>query len=378
MLTQNEQIFKLIKDSKNILITFTNDWNGDAIASALAMQLFLKKINKQSDIIADKLQQKSTYNFLPTFNNINLYSEALNNFIISVDISNIKIKNIKYKIENNFLKFIISPEKGALKKEDIVFESDKNKYDLIITLDSPDLESLGKIYEYNNNFFYQTPLINISNKTSNEGFGQINKIDISSVSTTEILFNLFNKLSKDLINDDIATCLMAGIIFKTENFKTQNITPQLLSSSSQLISIGARREEIVNKIYRSRSFNTLKLWGRALAKLSSELDNKLIWTTITENDFIKTNTNKESLNDIINELIINIPNAEIIILLYESEQETSVIIYSPKNINANEIVKQWNPRGTKYSALINLKKQITEAEEEIIPYLKNKLINLKL
>ena len=43
MLTQNEQIFKLVKDSKNILITFTNDWNGDAVASALAMHLFLKK-----------------------------------------------------------------------------------------------------------------------------------------------------------------------------------------------------------------------------------------------------------------------------------------------------------------------------------------------
>jgi len=377
MLTQDEQIFKLVKDSKNILITFTNDWNGDAVASALAMHLFLKKINKQSDIIADKPQQKSIYSFLPTFDNIIFYSQSLNNFIISVDIDNIKIKKIKYKIENNFLKFIISPEKGILKKENIIFESDKNKYDLIITLDSPDLESLGKIYEYNNNFFYQTPIINISNRTSNEGFGQINKIDISSVSTTEILFNLFN-LSKNLINEDIATCLMAGIIFKTENFKTQNITPQLLSFSSQLISIGARREEIVNKIYRSRPFNTLKLWGRALAKLSSELDNKLIWTTITENDFIKTNTNKENLNDIINELIINVPNVEIIILLYESEQKTSGIIYSPKNVNASEITKKWNPKGTKYSALINLEKQITETEAEIIPYLKNKLIDLKL
>ena len=378
MLTQNEQIFKLVKDSKNILITFTNDWNGDAVASALAMRLFLKKINKQSDVVVDKPQQKSIYNFLPTFDNIIFYSQSLNNFIISIDIDNIKIKKIKYKIENNFLKFIISPEKGVLKKENIIFESDKNKYDLIITLDSPDLESLGKIYEYNNNFFYQTPIINISNRTSNEGFGQINKVDISSVSTTEILFNLFNKLSKNLINEDIATCLMAGIIFKTENFKTQNITPQLLSSSSQLISIGAHREEIVNKIYRSRSFNTLKLWGRALAKLSSELDNKLIWTTITENDFIKTNTNKENLNDIINELIINVPNAEIVILLYELEQKTSGIIYSPKNVNASEIAKKWNPKGTKYSALINFKKQITETEEEIIPYLKNKLIDLKL
>ena len=82
----------------------------------------------------------------------------------------------------------------------------------------------------------------------------------------KILFNLITDYSRDLVDEDIATCLLAGLIAKTKSFKTQNITPQSLAISSQLLAMGAKREEIVNKLYRSRSLNVLKLWGRVLAR----------------------------------------------------------------------------------------------------------------
>ena len=43
MLTQEQQIFEQIKKADNILVTFKSAWSGDAVASSLALFLFLKK-----------------------------------------------------------------------------------------------------------------------------------------------------------------------------------------------------------------------------------------------------------------------------------------------------------------------------------------------
>ncbi len=57
MLIQEQQIFEQIKKAKHILITFNKIWNGDAVASALAIYLFLKKLDKDVDITAEKFDQ---------------------------------------------------------------------------------------------------------------------------------------------------------------------------------------------------------------------------------------------------------------------------------------------------------------------------------
>jgi nanoRNase/pAp phosphatase (c-di-AMP/oligoRNAs hydrolase) len=396
MLTQEQQIIEQVKKAKNILITFNKTWNGDAVASALAMYLYLKKLDKEVDIAAEKFDQGKLYTFLPSYHEIKHNLDNLRNFIISLDITNAKVGQIKYTVEDKALNFIISPKEGFFTHNDIKSRSSGFKYDLIITLDTPDLESLGSIYDNDTEFFYQNPIINIDHHSDNESFGQINHIELTAIATSEILFNLFTNFSHDLIDEDIATCLLAGIISKTRSFKTQNITPQALAVSSQLISIGARREEIVNQLYRSRPLNVLKLWGRVLARLTSTLDNKLVWSVLTELDFSKTETNENDLSEVIDELIINIPQAKIVVMIYEIKEKTKAkaeeaspfepaektitkaIIYSIKNINSLDLVKKWNPEGTKNLAKIILPGNVQEAEKEIIEYVKENLSKLPI
>ncbi len=382
MLTQEQQIFELINKSKNILVTFSKIWDGDSVASALAMFLLLKKLDKQVDVTAEKFDQSKTFSFLPRYNEIKNSLENLRKFIISLDITNTKVNQIKYRVKDNTLNFIISPHDGFFTHEDISSRSSGFKYDLIIVVDSPDLESLGKIYDNDTEFFYKIPIINIDHNPSNEGFGQINLVELTAVATGEILFSLFNSFSRDLIDEDIATCLLAGIIAKTKSFKTPNITPQTLSAAAQLISLGARREEIVNYLYRSRSLNILKLWGRVLARLTSSLDNQLVWSVLSNYDFVKTNSNQKNLEEVIDELIINIPQAKIIALIYEKiEKEkaiTRALIYSVKNINSLGLTKEFNPIGTRNLAQITIDKPILEAEKIIINHIKKELEKLPI
>jgi phosphoesterase RecJ-like protein len=306
-----------------------------------------------------------------------------------LDITNTKVSQIKYREEENRLNIIISPKDGWFSEADITSGAGGFKYDLIITLDTSDLESLGKIYDSDTEFFYQTPIINIDHNSHNEAYGQINQIELTAVATSEIIFLLFESYSRDLIDENIATCLLAGMIAETKSFKTNNVTPRALLIASQLMTLGGRREEIVNHLYRSRSLNILKLWGRVLARLLSAMDNQLVWSTLSTTDFLKTNSTEHDLTDVIDELIVSIPQAKVIAIIYENEtpvdannltpaRTSSLLLYTIKNIDAMALIKEFNPNGTKGLAKATIQAPIAEAEKTIITAIENKLNKLPL
>jgi nanoRNase/pAp phosphatase (c-di-AMP/oligoRNAs hydrolase) len=409
MLNQEQQIFDQIKKANTILVTFSRSSGGDAVAAGLAIYLFLKKLGKKVDIVTEgnghpaareviaatapvaekaepatsKTTIKEKYlSFLPGRNEIKHQLDNLRKFIISLDIRHTKVGQIQYKVEADTLDFIVSPLDGFFTTEDITSKSSGFKYDLIITISTRDLESLGQIYDHDTEFFYQTTIINIDNQPANESYGQINLIDLNTVSSTEILFNLFNSYDRSLIDDDIATCLLAGMIIATKSFKTNNISPQALGTASQLIAMGARREEIVNHLYRSRSLNLLKLWGIVLARLSSTLDSRIISSIINLDDFQKTKTETKDLYDVIDELIVNIPQAKIIVLMYEliagGIKQVEVMIYGVKNLDVASLVSELNPIGNKSLVRIKSLKPIKEFEKEIITLLSEKAKRIEL
>lgn len=382
MLNQQQQFFEQIKKANNILITYSKAGSCDSVGSALALFLFLKKLGKSVEIVAEKNEQIKSCSFLPSYGQIKNSLDNLRKFIISLDIRNTKVSQIKYKVEKDTLDFIVSPEDGFFTNDDISTKSSGFRFDLIIVLDTRDLESLGTIYDNDTEFFYDIPTINVDNHPSNEEFGQINLIELTAVSTSEILFNLLEAHSRDLIDEDIATCLLAGIISKTRSFKTANVTPTALTTVSQLISMGGRREEIVNHLYRSRGINVLKLWGVALARLKGKEEDKLIWTSLNKEDFEKTKTSANDLDEVVDELIVNIPQARVITIFYETtlsdKTVSNALVYTIKNLNALSLLKEHNPTGLKNSALATIDKPLAEAEIEIINLITEKLGKLSL
>ena len=368
MLNQDQQIFEQIKKAKDILITFGKIRNGDAVASALGLYLFLKKLNKNVEVIAEEFQNNEVLSFLPGFNDVKTKIEDLRKFTITLDTSNAKVSQVKYKTEDNTLNFIISVKDGNFSKDDINSHYNDFKYDLIITLDTPDLESLGNIYDDNTDLFHQVPVINID------------LINLTAVATAEMVFSLLDSAYPNYIDEDIATCLLAGIIAETRSFKINNIRPQTLSNSAQLVSLGARREDIVNKLYRSRPLKTLKIWGRALSRLQSSLGGGLVWTAITHLDFIKTGSHESDLNEIIDELILTMPKVKAIAIFYETIKNdkivSSCLFYANKGLSALDILKEYGPSGVKHFAQITNSKPMQDFEREVISLVENKLKNL--
>ncbi|PIR95191.1 hypothetical protein COT95_00030 [Candidatus Falkowbacteria bacterium CG10_big_fil_rev_8_21_14_0_10_37_6] len=248
----------------------------------------------------------------------------------------------------------------------------------MIIVSTPDLESLGDIYHENTEFFFSVPMINIDHHPDNEEYGQINYINITSLATSEVMFELLKNFSKEQIDERIATCLLTGIIAESKSFKIGSLTPKSLVAASQLVEIGADKNLIVKNLYQNRNLNTLKLWGRVLAKLNNEMDGKIIWSSLNKIDFEKTESEPGNLTEVIEELIVNVPEAQVIVLFAEDakQNKTLVSLYATKNINVISIFKEFNPKGDKNMAFIESAQPLAYLENVIIEHAKKKLVKL--
>lgn len=374
-LTVNQQVLELVKNSQKILLIFKKNFSGDALSSALAIFLLLQKMDKKVDLICQDFVIPQNYSFLPQIKQIKPNMSSLKKMVITLDMKENKIKNFTYDIKDNKLNIYLTPEKGILEDKHISLNSGNYKYDLIVTLDTDDLESIGHSYEKHTDFFFNTPIINIDHNPENEQYGQINLVDLTKTSTAEIIYNLIEEYDLNLIDPKIATCLLTGIISKTRSFRTQNVTPRALNIASQLILNGAERDLIIQNLYRTKTINTLKLWGKVLARLKHDPKYKMAWSYLQQKDFIELNISNPNLSEVIEELITSAPETEIIILFHENKNKTiSILVYTSKNHNSLHLAKSFNPNGSKRLATFELdKNDLVEAGREVIESIKKNI-----
>lgn len=361
--------------SEHPLITFRKEWSVDAVASALALAKFLEKKGKRADVVADGFAAPKSLRFLPGIETVKPNFRQLRKFVIHLDVSKTKIDELSYDIEGGKLRIHVTPKEGRFDGRDVTTASTDFKYDCIVTVDTPDYGALGTLFSANTEFFYDRPTINIDHEPSNEQYGNLNCVDITATSTAEVMHALLKSTGEHFLTEDIATCLLAGIISKTRSFKTASVTPRTLDIASELVSAGAKREEIVQNLYRTRTISTLKLWGRALARLKFDPRIKMAWTLLVRQDFIHAGATEEHLPDVIDELIMNSPEAEIVGLLYEQESTTEpgkvagvcALVSTEKHADALRLLPGLKPDGTRRMARVCFPTTaIMDAEKSIL------------
>lgn len=349
MLPTHEQIQDTIKKSKRVLLTCRADAHVDSVASCLSLHLMLQKLGISSDVVlASSNHVLRQVKFLPATDTITVDGTHLRHLVIRLHRPGTKVKNFSYDMDGDTLNIYITPALGKFEPGDVRAEIGLKAYDLIITLDTPDLASLGDLYKDHADFFYKTPIINIDHDPGNEQYGQINHVDITSVSTTEILFRLFQALGDEHIDADVATTLLAGMVSKTQSFKTPTVTPRSLMVASELVQRGARRDEIIHHLYRQHDLATLRLWGRVLARLQQDPERQFVWSMVKREDFEKSGAGEEHLPGMIDELITTTPDAKTIAVLYQrTDGKIAGWLKTEHHTNALDMTRAWEPTGSK-------------------------------
>jgi len=375
---QVQQLKEQILKSHKILITTKRSPTGDGLSAALALFLILKKFNKNADIIIDNFVANDNYSFLPEIKNIKPQVSKIKKFTLNINIAQTGLEDLAYDIHGSNLKIYLSPKQGEFEPEDFKLETGEFTYDLIITVDTPELEALGKLYDYHRDIFFKMPLINIDHHLTNEQYGHLNIIDITASSVSEIVFQLVKNLLPEEIDSEIATCLLTGLIDKTKSFKSVGVTPQALSIASELMKLGANRKEIVSKLYQTKTIAMLKLWGKILSRLQSDNDLKIVWSKADTTDFTESGANFKDVPNITEELIISSPQAEVIVLFYQTNaEEVKVIVHSQNSISALALAKTFSPIGDKTQCYFAMHGNLNEIEKQVITEIKNQLAGFK-
>jgi len=200
-------------------------------------------------------------------------------------------------------------------------------YDLIVVGDCGDLERIGPVLARNAELFGRLPIVNIDHHISNTGFGVVDWIDATAAATCEMDTLLMPALGVplDAMNGAIAASLMAGVVIDTANFQHPNVTPRTLRVAAELVAAGAPLSETARLIYRSKPNRQLKLFGRVLGTLDSELDGRLVWANLDEADYAVTGAgpaDAEGLSDLLSQS----DTAELMILFRENGERTKISV----------------------------------------------------
>lgn len=349
--TTKDQIFNLIDKSKTILLLTHAKADCDGLGSMISMYLALQELGKEV-VAATNDPAPEVLSFLPSISIVQ-NSVSSNNFVITLDITNTPLNKIKYNLSEDRSKvnIIVTPKAGRFQSEDVRLGQEERHFDLIITFDTGNLEHLGPIYEQNAELFFNTPVINIDHHASNTDYGQVNYVDVVSASTTEMMLDLLRvmeeRYQKKFLNPDVATLLLAGLITDTGSFQHANTSPHAMEVAAELLDLGARQQEIIKNIYKTKKLTTLKLWGTVLSKVETDPIYRIVWSSVSKADLAETGANSEESEGIIDDLLSNAPGAEVIILFkYNDEGYVSASMRSTTNsVDVGKICAQMGGGG---------------------------------
>ncbi|MBU1705575.1 DHH family phosphoesterase [Patescibacteria group bacterium] len=380
-LHQSQQFLEAVKRSQHPLICVPAQGGPDGYATALGLARVLRRLEKNPVIVAtDGLPAKNLH-FLEDHQHISPVLENLQKFTIELDASQTRVDELSYEIKDDRLYVYLSPKKGAWQEKDIKLSTSDYRYDLIITVAAQDLEILGRHFHENPDFFFTTPIINLDHNPANEHYGQINVVDLTASACGEVAHDLIAAIEPELIDAQVATAFLTGMVAKTKSFKSKNVTPKTLMTASRLIARGAERAIIVDNLYRTRSVATLRLWGRTLARLKVNEEAKLVWSLLSQQDFMHAGGEEDDLVDVIDELIASSPEAKIVALIYEDrDQNICAIIRAENPLDAVSLTSNFRPSGTREEARLcftksgkagsgSAGKTIVQVEKELIKHL---------
>lgn len=147
-------------------------------------------------------------------------------------------------------------------------------------------------------------LVNIDHHASNDRFGSVNLVDVTSAATAELVSRVIDALGVNW-TADMATAALVGIMTDTGSFQFPSTDSRALERAARLREAGADLQAITYNVFRNKRFQALKLWGFAFSRLRREQDGQLVWTAVTREDF----ANAEALDEDISGLVEQVARA---------------------------------------------------------------------
>ncbi len=209
-------------------------------------------------------------------------------------------------------------------------------FDVIIVFDSGDLQYAG-VAEYISRLSYTPTIINIDHHISNPHFGHHNLVLPNVSSTSEILHSFFSHTNTH-IDATMATSLLAGILYDTDNFTNAATSEQTLRIGSDLIRRGAAVDIVRAGLFRDKSIKTLRVWGLVFSRIQKYEPLDIVYSYISQADLHAHGVQEKDYEGIAN-FFNNLGEGKVSMFL--KEQKTGTIKGSFRTTQPDIDVAAW-------------------------------------
>ena len=218
-----DNILEEIKNANTIAILVHENPDGDAVGSALAMELALKQLNKEADVIIPEFPKE--FEFLP--------------------------------------------DADKIKKE-----TDVASYDLVLTLDCASIKLINNCIDY---FENAKTKVAIDHHSSNTMFADYNFVDQDAPACAQLLLVIFGYYNIE-VTKEIGTCILTGIITDTGGFRYEGVTAETFRFVASLCEKGVKVSKVYQKVFASKTRAKFELHKIALDREEFLEDGKIAFT----------------------------------------------------------------------------------------------------
>jgi hypothetical protein len=242
--SQKQQAAERIKQANNILVTVSNNPSVDQLAACIGLTVTLNKMGKHATAVYSG-STPSTIEFLQPEKTLEKNTDSLRDFIIALDKS--KADKLRYKVEDRVVKIFITPYKTSINEKDLEFSQGDFNVDVVVALGVHNQADLDQAITSHGRILHDATVVTMNVKPGGE-LGSINWLDPNASSLSELATQLVDLLDKKLIDTQIATALLTGIVAETERFSNAKTTPQTMSISAELMAAGANQQLVATKL----------------------------------------------------------------------------------------------------------------------------------
>jgi len=322
---QVDELLACLSKSHDVLIGTHLNPDGDAIGSALAVSLWLDKMGIPNEVLCHNLPP-GYLQFLPG-------SERIRN---------------------------VPARKG---------------HDLGIVVDLDSLERLGSCRPL---FEALDSLVLIDHHQPHESPGTLRIVDPKAPATAAILCDLFAEVGtqtgEDVVDEDMADCLLTGLLTDTGSFRFPNATAHSLHQAGWLLEHGASLTKIADEVYLNRDEPAVRLLGEAIRSMKMDCDGRLAWVVLTPEMFQSLGAEEEHTEGIVNE-VLSVRSVKAAFVLRSGKfGKVKGSLRSKGGLDVAKVAQQIGGGGHKNAAGVTIEGSLEEAERIVVAALKDVLV----
>jgi phosphoesterase RecJ-like protein len=236
--------------------------------------------------------------------------------------------------------------------------------DLVVVIDMSDLQRTGGLYR--DAWRDRIPLLVIDHHATNEAFGDVNLVDPTAAATVLPMIDLLEALGVE-IRDELATCLLVGLLTDTRGLRTESTSPAVLRTVGTLIEAGGDYSKVMQKTLDSVPYKKMRVWGNALDRL--QLSDSVAWTTLPLTEKRSLNVSDHADLDLGN-LLSRVAEAQITAAFIEMRDGTvKVSLRARPGCDVATVAHALGGGGHRLAAGCSLEGSVDEIVAQVLPML---------